>query len=187
MMPVLLRLIALAIVGILVMRWLQRKTPDEVVTDAPKRDPAKPPDLWQSLNDFYQHQDRELELAKHWSDDEVALAIEQYVFKLEHSSDDANDLLRKLAQQPETTQQILLQIVADPDMQTRLRKEPRGEPAIYRACQLLMQQPSPRAKPYVERLLTASNEAVRQDATYFPQNRKSVAARSAASFADHAP
>ena len=56
----------------------------------------------------------------------MALAIEAYVFKLQHSSDDHDDLFRKLLQQPETTARLVLQVVTDPNLQARLRKEPRG-------------------------------------------------------------
>lgn len=99
-------------------------------------------DLWDSMTEHFEELDRELERARHWSEGEVALAIEQYVFKLKHSSEDDADLVRKLAQQPEKTQRQILKVLADPDMQTRLRKEPRGEPALYRACQVLLTQPT---------------------------------------------
>jgi hypothetical protein len=166
MIPALLRLLAAAVVITLIIRWLRRQQlpRDQQPEARDANDVAKNPDLLHSLQEFYQQEDRELELAKHWSDDEVALAIEQYVFKLQHSADDHDDLLRKLAQQPETTQRLVMAIANDPDMQTRLRKEPRGEPAIYRAVQLLMQNPTRQAKPFIERLLAASNQTVRQDA-----------------------
>ena len=116
------------------------------------------------MSEHFAELDRELEQAKHWSKAEVALAIEQYVFKLEHSSDDQEDLLRKLELQPEKTQSVALELLGDPALQTRLRREPRGEPALYRACQLLLLQPTEAAVPHLQRLLAADQEAVRQDA-----------------------
>ena len=176
MIPALLRLLAAGCGIALVVYWLRRQQqrPGHGQASTPERDQApeqisadaneQTRELWQSLQEFYQQQDRELELAKYWSEDEVALAIEAYVFKLQHSSDDGNDLFRKLQQQPATTARIVLQVVADPDLQIRLRKERRGEPAIYRACQLLMEHPTEHAIPYVQRLLAADNEDVQRAA-----------------------
>ena len=164
MIPALLRLLAAAAVVALLVYWLRGSKRSQPSESRSQPTPEDTPDLVASLQEFYQQQDRELELAKYWSDDEVALAIEAYVFKLQHSSDDHDDLFRKLLQQPETTARLVLQVVTDPNLQARLRKEPRGEPAIYRACQLLMQQPTRAAIPYVQRLLTAQDESVQQAA-----------------------
>lgn len=125
---------------------------------------AENPDLWDSMTEHFEGLDRELAQARHWSEDEVALAIEQYVFKLEHSSEDDDDLVRKLSQQPNKTENQVLRVLGDPNMQTRLRKEPRDEPALYRACQLLLAQPTSKAVPFVRRLLAAASDPVRIDA-----------------------
>lgn len=125
---------------------------------------SQTPDLWDSMTEHFQELDRELEQARHWSEGEIAIAIEQYVFKLEHSSEDDDDLARKLSQQPDQTERQVLRVLADPNMQTRLRKEPRGEPALYRACQLLLAHPSSKAVPYVRRLLAAASDPVRIEA-----------------------
>ena len=125
-------------------------------------DPAvasEDPDLWDAMTEHFEELDRELEQARHWSKGEVALAIEQYVFKLEHSSEDQDGLLQKLALQPAKTQGQVLQVLTDPNLQTRLLKAPRGEPALYRACQALVVQPTPEAVPYLRQLLTSEQLA----------------------------
>ena len=136
--------LGLAVLG-LVAWWLRRRKRAEQQPS----EPSRAPDLWDAMSEHFAELDRELEQAKHWSKAEVALAIEQYVFKLDHSSDDQEDLLRKLELQPEKTQSVALELLGDPALQTRLRREPRGEPALYRACQLLLLQPTTAAVPHL--------------------------------------
>lgn len=127
----------------------------------------KQADLWTGMSEHFEQLDQDLAAAKHWSRDELALAIEQYVFKLQHSDEDNTNLLQRITQQSDTAVPMVLKMLGNPDMQTRLRKEPRGEPALYRACQLLMEQPSERAIPYVRKLLAASNDTVTYTAFYW--------------------
>ena len=127
----------------------------------------KQADLWAGMSEHFEQLDQDLAAAKHWSRDELALAIEQYVFKLQHSDEDNTNLLPRITQQSETAVAMVLALLANPDMQTRLRKEPRGEPALYRACQLLMEEPTERAIPYVRKLLAASDDSVTCEAYYW--------------------
>ena len=157
MIPTLLRLLGLAIAIVLILRWLQSRKQNQSGFE----DAVENPDLWDSMNEHFQQRDRELEQARHWSDDEIALALEQYVFKLHHSDDDHDEWFEKLSQQPEKASGLALQALGDPDLQSRLRREPRGEPALFRAVELLMLAPSKKAPAQVRRLLTASDERVR--------------------------
>ena len=127
-------------------------------------------DLWASMNAHFEQQDRELEQARHWSDGEIRLAVEQYVFKLAHSDDDVDDWLAKLRQQPDKAAREALRQANDPDLQSRLRKEPKGQPALYRACELMMLAPDAAAAPQIERLLAAHQPEIRHDALrWLPQ------------------
>ena len=90
----------------------------------------KQADLWTGMSEHFEQLDQDLAAAKHWSRDELALAIEQYVFKLQHSDEDNTNLLQRITQQSDTVVPMVLKMLGNPDMQTRLRKEPRGEPAL---------------------------------------------------------
>ncbi|MGK0204374.1 MAG: hypothetical protein ACI9S9_003457, partial [Planctomycetota bacterium] len=164
MIPTLLRLLGIGIAIALLMRWLQSRQQIANRSQGGFDDAVNNPDLWDSMNEHFQQRDRELEQAKHWSDDEIDLAMEQYVFKLKHSDDDTHEWFRKLAQQPDKAAQRALTTLRAPDMQARLRKEPQGEPALYRACQVLMLAPQANAAPEVRRLLSANTEGVRNNA-----------------------
>ncbi|MFT6080123.1 MAG: hypothetical protein ACI8UD_000113 [Planctomycetota bacterium] len=167
MIPTLLRLLGIAISIALVMRWLksrQQRQHHQNQGAGGLGDVVKNPDLWDSMNEHFQQRDRELEQAKHWSDDEIALAFDYYVFKLKHSDDDNEDAFRKLAQQPHKASEQALVTLGDPNLQSRLRKEPKDQPALYRACQVLMLSPSAHAAPQVRRLLAASKSDVKNDA-----------------------
>lgn len=159
-------LAAVAIVAVIVRLLQRRKAP--VASDAPPASGAPSasdsPDLWASMHAHFEQQDRELEQARHWSDGEIRLAVEQYVFKLSHSEDDVDDWLAKLRQQPDKAAREALRQAEDPDLQSRLRKEPKGQPALYRACQVMMLAPRAAAAPQIERLLAAHQAEVRHDA-----------------------
>lgn len=164
MIPTLLRLLGIAISIALALRWLQNRKQSHNRSAGDFDEVVKNPNLWDSMNEHFQQRDRELEQAKHWSDDEIALALEHYVFKLEHSDDDNEEWFRKLAQQPHRAAEQALAMLDNPDLQARLRKEPKGQPSLYRACQVLMLAPSAQAAPQVRRLLAASKSDVKNDA-----------------------
>ena len=161
----LLRLLLLAVIVLGTITALRRLAAAKHRNQAAPKD--KDADLWTGMSEHFEQLDQDLAAAKHWSHDELALAIEQYIFKLQHSDEDNTNLLHRIKQQSEAAVAMVFSLLANPDMQTRLRKEPRGEPALYRACQLLMELPSERAIPYVRKLLAASNEAVICKAFYW--------------------
>jgi len=164
MIPTLLRLLSIGIAVALIVRWLQSRLQTRDQSAGTLDESVKNLDLWDSMNDHFQQRDRELEQAKHWSDDEIGLALEQYIFKLKHSDNDTDEWLLKLAQQPAKAAQQALATLSDQSMQSRLRKEPQGQPTLYRACQVLMLAPPSQAAQPIQTLLAANDEDVRIDA-----------------------
>lgn len=130
------------------------------------RDAVKNPDLWTEMEDHFHDIQKAREQAKHWSEDEVALAVERYLFKILHSDDD-DDLGQQLAQQPEVTARLVRETLRDTAMRTRLQKQKRGQMAWVRACMLLDNDPRAENAHFVRALLDDPNEDNRRDAWFW--------------------
>jgi len=123
-------------------------------------------DLFDEMQAHFDTVQAAREHARHWSDGEVRLGVEKYLFKIPHSDDD-DDLGRQLAQQPELTARHVRRTLRDPDMQTRLQKRQRSETPWVRACQLLDEAPTAENVPFVRDLLDDREEPIRRDAWFW--------------------
>jgi len=123
-------------------------------------------DLFGEIHAHFEEQQLALEQARHWSDDEVGLEVERYLFKVPHSSE-GHDLLDRLAQRPQTAAEQARRTLLDPAMQTRLHKRAGDETPWLRACMLLDLWPDIGNAPFVRRLLTDPTATVRHEAWHW--------------------
>lgn len=105
---------------------------------------------------------RDLEAAKHWSDGEVRIGVEQFLLKVDEGSA-LHPLARQLAQQPERTAAQVLRMLRDPELQSRLQRRRNGQTPWMRACMLLDAAPAEEHGEFVRRLLDDAEEPVRRD------------------------
>jgi len=155
-------LAVIIVVAWLVIRRLRTRQPGEPGS----RDVAKDPDLFTEMQQHFDQIQDAREQAKHWSRDEVGLAVEVYLFKIPHSDDD-QDLGSQLAQQPEVTATLVRDTLRNRDMQTRLQKRERDETPWVRACKLLDNAPSADNVAFVRRVLDDPSEDVRMEAWHW--------------------
>jgi hypothetical protein len=153
------RLVALLLLAGIVVWVLQRRRS----AAAAMRRGGGDGDLFDELQQHFEQVEQAREQASHWSDGEVRLAVEQYLFKIAHSDDDG-DLGRQIAQQPQLARKHALATLRDPDMQTRLQKRERSETPWVRACRLLDAAPTREAVPFVRELLDDREEPIRRQA-----------------------
>lgn len=102
----------------------------------------------------------ELETARYWSDGEIRLAVEQFLFKLEHASP-GHPLARQLGQQSGRTLAEVVRVLRDPELQMRLQRRRQGQTPWMRACLLLDQAPAAAHAEFVRRQLDDADEEVR--------------------------
>lgn len=155
-------LVVIIVTAWTVVRWLRNRPQGEPGFG----DIAKDPDLFGEMQQHFDQIEDGREQARHWSRDEVGLAIEVFLFKIPHSDDD-QDLGSQLAQQPEVTATLVRATLRNRDMQTRLQKRERNETPWVRACMLLDNAPSADNVPFVRRLLDDPTEDIRKDAWHW--------------------
>jgi hypothetical protein len=102
----------------------------------------------------------EVEAARYWSDGEIRLAVEQFLFKLEQASA-GHPLARQLGQQAGRTIAEVLRVLRDPELQMRLQRRRQGQTPWMRACLLLDQAPAAAHAEFVRRQLDDADEEVR--------------------------
>lgn len=175
MMPRLLALLAFAVMaGWLWVRWTRSATrnPAEAPRDAT---PSEKPIIEPTANRDHERDRpqppqpakqrislRELETAKRWSDGEIRIGVEQFLMKVDDGSA-LHPLARQLAQQPERTAAQVLQMLRDPELQSRLQRRRHGQTPWMRACMLLDLAPAEEHAEFVRRLLDDTEEGVRRD------------------------
>lgn len=165
-MPRLLALLAFAVMaGWLWVRWTRSaaRRPAEVPRDgSPIADPAanRDPEGDRPRPTKQRTSLRELETAKHWSDGEIRIGVEQFLMKVDDGSA-LHPLARQLAQQPERTAAQVLQMLRDPELQSRLQRRRNGQTPWLRACILLDAAPAEEHAEFVRRLLDDAEEPVR--------------------------
>lgn len=145
--------------------WVVRRRNQRRAAEA-ARDTNGERDLFGEMQAHFALLEDGREKARYWSDGEVRLAVEHYLFKIVHSDED-DDLGEQLRQQPERTAQHVRRTLRDPDLQTRLQKRERGETPWVRACRLLDSAPSAENAPFVRDLLDDRGEQVRRDAWHW--------------------
>ena len=145
-------LLLIALVGWLWMRRTRSTSnePDAAATSV--HDEAQPPKPRGPRH--------EVEAARYWSDGEIRLAVEQFLFKLEHASP-GHPLARQLGQQTGRTLAEVVRVLRDPELQMRLQRRRQGQTPWMRACLLLDQAPVAANAEFVRRQLDDADEAVR--------------------------
>jgi hypothetical protein len=153
---VIVRVVALLLLVTLVgWLWMRRtrsasNEPDTATTAAHEAaSPAKP-----------RGPRHEVEAARYWSDGEIRLAVEQFLFKLEQASA-GHPLARQLGQQSGRTIAEVVRVLRDPELQMRLQRRRQGQTPWMRACLLLDQAPAAAHAEFVRRQLDDADEAVR--------------------------
>ncbi|MFO1032478.1 MAG: hypothetical protein U1F60_15455 [Planctomycetota bacterium] len=171
-MPRLLALLAfVAMAAWLWLRWSRSTTRDDTSPSSgsdersgpnasattnrvPERDRPRPAKLRTSQ--------RELEMAKHWSDGEIRIGVEQFLLKVDDGSA-LHPLARQLAQQPERTTAQVLRMLRDPELQSRLQRRRNGQTPWLRGCILLDAAPAEEHAEFVRRLLDDAEEPIRRE------------------------
>jgi len=166
MMRVVIRLLMIAAIAWVAWRAIQALREGGGSNERDDRDdralPAAPePPTKQQLDDWLRSADREIEQARHWSDSEVALGVEEYTMQ---RATDEGLLLAQLAQRPERASQHALRMLQDPAQLARLRRRKGRETGVQRACRLIARHPDAAAVPFLCEVLDGPEPNGRDEA-----------------------
>jgi len=130
------------------------------------RDIVKNPELWREMIDEQQDVEREVEVARGWSDERVARAVQWYVFEVKDSHRAWGNLtvLQSLGTR---TRSEVLRILSDPTLRARLgtptKTDGLPEAPFNRLCKVLV-GPAPEAATLLAPFVEDPSSQIRQDA-----------------------
>ena len=131
------------------------------------RNVVKNPELWREMSEAHQDIDREIEAAKHWTDDRISAEVEAYLFRTK-TRRDALGKARALEGLGGRVYAPVIKILGEKSRHMQLVKETGTdlvpEAPFNRACDLLGDTPPPGTIQHVALFLNESNKYVRKDA-----------------------
>ena len=153
--------VTVAIALVLVFMFFRRKG------DWGFKEMVKHPELWGEMSEAHREVDRQIEAAKHWTDDQVAGEVETYLFNTK-TKREAWGKARALEGLGERVYAPVLGILSAESRREQLVKETGKdlvpEAPFNRACALLGDTPPPEVIQPVASFLNEPSKYIRQDA-----------------------